>query len=768
MRSEKASLMERVAAFIVDKRNIIFLIYIAAAVFCIFSSGWVEVSDSLTKYLPESTETQIGLELMDDEFTTFGTARIVVENVSYEQAEKICADIERVPGVKEVVFDDSPEHYNRELLIVDGIAALIIVVVLLFTSKTYAEIPVLLITFGAAALLNMGTNYMMGEISFVTDSVAIVLQLAMAIDYAIILCHRYMEEHENKAAREAAIAALSKAIPEISASSLTTVSGLLALTFMQYRLGYDIGVVMIKAILLSLCSVFLLMPGLLVTFSGLIDRTHHRSFIPKVSWLGRFAYKTRFVMPPVFAILLVLGVVFSGRVNYVYSHNSVDSIRHNENQLAYQRIEELFGIDNQMAIIVPAGDYGREEKLISEVEELSRTISVTGLANIKATDEYYLTSELTPRQFAELADLDYEVAQVLYTGYAMDINEYGQVVTNLENYAVPLLDMFCYLCDKRDEVEVNIPADTEERLDELEQQINDAKLQLKSDNWSRIVLYADIPTEGEESYNYLEIIHGITARYYDEAYVVGDTTSCKDLRTSFEKDNLLISVLSVVFVISVLLFTFKSAGLPVLLILVIQGSIWINFSIPYLAGKNLFFLTYLIISAIQMGANIDYAIVISSRFMELRESLPLKKAIVESMNLAFPTIVTSGTMLASAGLIIGLVTSDETVSAIGVYLGMGTAISIMLVLFVLPQILLLGDILIRKTKFTISHGAEATTHMGIIRINGRVRGTLDGIVDAEIHGVFKGTLNAVIDMGSVEEIPEIIIPEPNRGGGEEQ
>ena len=245
MRSEKASLMERVAAFIVDKRNIIFLIYIAAAVFCIFSSGWVEVSDSLTKYLPESTETQIGLELMDDEFTTFGTARIVVENVSYEQAEKICADIERVPGVKEVAFDDSPEHYNeaaalfsvtfdgenddevsvlamdtlrdmlsvydlyvntevgnplkaiinRELLIVDGIAALIIVVVLLFTSKTYAEIPVLLITFGAAALLNMGTNYMMGEISFVTDSVAIVLQLAMAIDYAIILCNRYLEEH---------------------------------------------------------------------------------------------------------------------------------------------------------------------------------------------------------------------------------------------------------------------------------------------------------------------------------------------------------------------------------------------------------------------------------------------------------------------------------------------------------------------------------------------------------------------------------------------
>ncbi len=818
MKSRKASLMERVAAFIVDKRNIIYLIFIAAAIFCAFSSGWVEVSDSLTKYLPENTETQHGLELMNKEFTTFSTARIVVENVSYEQAEEICEKIKAVEGVKSVAFDDSPEHYseaaalfeltfdgkdedevsmramdelrellgvydlyvytnvgnplkaiiNKELLIVDGIAAIIIFVVLLFTSRTYAEIPVLLITFGAAALLNMGTNYLMGEISFVTDSVAIVLQLAMAIDYAIILCHRYMEEHEDKTAREAAIAALSKAIPEISASSLTTVSGLLALTFMQYRLGYDIGVVMIKAILLSLCSVFLLMPGLLVTFSGLIDRTHHKSFIPKVSWLGRFAYKTRFVMPPVFAILLVLGLICSNKVNYVYSHNSVDSIRHNENQLAYQRIEELFGIDNQMAIIVPAGDYEKEARLISEVEELGKTVSVTGLANIEATDDYRLTSELTPRQFAELADLDYEVAQVLYTGYAMETSEYGQVVTNLDNYSVPLLDMFGYLCEKRGEVEVNIPEDTEEKLDELEQQINDAKLQLKSEGWSRIVINADIPTEGKESYSYLEILHGILARYYDTAYVVGDTTSCKDLRASFEKDNLLISVLSVVFVISVLLFTFKSAGLPVLLILVIQGSIWLNFSVPYLEGKNLFFLTYLIISAIQMGANIDYAIVISSRFMELRESLPLKKAIIESMNLAFPTIVTSGTMLASAGLVIGLVTSDETVSAIGVYLGMGTAISIALVLFVLPQILLLGDILIRKTKFSISHGAETTTHTGIIRINGRVRGSLDGIVDAEIHGVFRGTLNAVIDMGSVEKIPEIILPEPDSGGGEEQ
>ena len=392
MRSGKASLMERVAAFIVDKRNIIFLIYIAAAVFCIFSSGWVEVSDSLTKYLPESTETQIGLELMDDEFTTFGTARIVVENVSYEQAEKICADIERVPGVKEVAFDDSPEHYNeaaalfsvtfdgenddevsvlamdtlrdmlsvydlyvntevgnplkaiinRELLIVDGIAALIIVVVLLFTSKTYAEIPVLLITFGAAALLNMGTNYMMGEISFVTDSVAIVLQLAMAIDYAIILCHRFSEERTRSGAREACILALSKSIPEIGASCLTTVGGLVAMLFMQFKIGPDMAICLIKAILFSMLSVFVVMPGLLMLFGPYMSKTKHRNFVPKISFVGRYAYKTRKIVPIVFAVVLVFAYHFQTQCPYAYGYGPIKTPVLNETQIADNMIDENF------------------------------------------------------------------------------------------------------------------------------------------------------------------------------------------------------------------------------------------------------------------------------------------------------------------------------------------------------------------------------------------------------------------------------------------
>ena len=807
-KKKQMSLMEKIASVIVDKRNILFLAFLAAAIFCAFSRNWVQVNDSLTDYLPQDTETRQGLELMEQEFVTFGTAEIMVQNITFEQAQALCEKIEQTQGVKSVEFDDSRDHYasasalfsvtfdgeendqvsidalaevreklsdydlyvsstvgnplkaviNSEMLVVDIIAVVIIVLVLLLTSKTYAEIPVLLITFGAAAILNMGTNYLMGEISFVTNSIAIVLQLALAIDYAIILCHRYMEEHENKPAREAAIIALSKAIPEISASSLTTVSGLLALSFMQYKLGYDIGVVLIKAILLSLCSVFLLMPGLLVTFSRLIDKTHHKNFVPKISFLGKAAYATRYVIPPIFSCVIVGAFIFAGRANYVYSQYSVSSIRHNDTQIADMLIEEQFGSTNQMAVIVPSGDYEREARMIENIEDLPRTVSVTGLANIEAVDGYYLTSRLTPRQFAELTDLDFEVAKVLYSGYAMEQDDYGQIATNLDNYSVPLLEMYDYLCTQKDQVSINLPQETEESMEDLEQQLNDAKLQLKSEKWSRIVLEMDLPTEGEESFEYLDILHGIIARYYDDYYLVGDTTSCSDLKASFENDNMLISILSILFVIIVLIFTFHSAGLPVLLILIIQGSIWCNFSFPYLKGNNLFFLTYLIISAIQMGANIDYAIVISSRYMELKEQMPLREAMVETLNQAFPTIITSGTMLASAGIVIGFMTSNETISAIGMYLGTGTLISIFLVMCVLPQILLLGDTIIRKTSFSINKGAAVTHKTGLIRVNGKVRGHLDGLIDAEIHGVFRGTLNAVIDVGSVEEIREELLP----------
>ena len=189
---------------------------------------------------------------------------------------------------------NSSADLQSEMLVIVIIAAVIIVVVLTLTSRSYAEVPVLIMTFGAAALLNMGTNFLCGTISFISNSVTVILQLALAIDYAIILCHRFSDEHETLPTREACIAALSKAIPEISSSSLTTISGLAALAFMHFGIGRDLATVLIKAILFSMLCVFTLMPGLLVLFSKLIDKTRHKNLIPKITAVGKFDIKTRF------------------------------------------------------------------------------------------------------------------------------------------------------------------------------------------------------------------------------------------------------------------------------------------------------------------------------------------------------------------------------------------------------------------------------------------------------------------------------------------
>lgn len=798
--SEKQSPMERLSAFIVDKRKAFYLMYIGIAIFCVFSSGWVSVNDDLTSYLPDTTETRQGLTVMDEEFVTFGTSRIMVDNIAFDRADALSEQVRAVEGVKSVEFDGSPDHYTNgaallsitydgtatdeislqaleevkallegydlyvtgdtgdsaseslaaEMQVVMLIAVVIILLVLFFTSQTYMEIPVLIMTFGMAALMNKGTNFLFGEISFISDSVAVVLQLALAIDYAIILCHRYTEERERLEAREAVVIALSKAIPEISGSSLTTISGLGAMCFMQFGIGKDLGIILMKAIVLSLLSVFTLMPGLLMSFSSLIDRTHHKNFVPQITGWGRLAVKTRFVMPPLFVVLIIGGFLFSNRCPYAYGMTGLTTIRQNDAQIAQQKVDDTFGSVNTLAVLVPQGDYEREGRLLRELEQMDETDTVLGLANVDAMDGYVLTDKLTPRQFAEMTDLDVEVARLLYSAYAVDQETYGQVVSGVDNYGVPLIDMFLYVYDMMEEGYVSLDADMTATIEDLHTQLTDAQLQLKGEHYSRLVLQLNLPEESEETFAFLDTLHSTVARYYSEgSLLVGNSTSDFDLSTSFGNDNLLISILTIVFVILVLVFTFQSAGLPVLLILVIQGSVWINFSFPYLQRQPLFFLSYLVVSSIQMGANIDYAIVIANRYVELKQTMPLKDAVIESLNEAFPTIVTSGTILASAGISIGLLSSNPAIASIGVCLGRGTLISIFLVMGILPQILMLGDIIIEKTAFTLKARLPIQSQTGNLLVNGHVRGYVSGMIDAEFSGVLHGTINAAVAAGAV-------------------
>mgnify|MGYP004597422495 FL=1 len=798
-----ATFMEKVSTFIVDKRNLIFLLTIILLVFSVFSRSWVEVENDLTAYLPDDSETKQGLNIMDEQFTTFGTAEVMVANVTPEQAAALTPKIKAVKGVQSVDYDETSAHYNdlsalysvtfaysedddacldsleavkaelsgydlyiktdlgntqqetidHEISVIMVYVAIVIVIVLLFTSETYGEVPVLILTFVVALLLNQGTNFLMGKISFISNSVTSILQLALSIDYAIIFCNRFKEEHRLLPLREAVIVALSKSIPEIGASSLTTIGGLIAMLFMQFKLGPDMALCLIKSIFFALLSAFVVMPGLLMLFGPLIDRTQHKSFVPKIPFVGKLDYATRHVVPIIFVVLAVIGYRLSSDCPYAYGYGPLTTPKLNDTQIAEQMIEDTFTSSNMLALIVPTGDYDKEAAILEELEQYDEVDSTMGLSNIEALDGYMLADKLTPRQFAELAGLDYEAAQVVYAAYAAQQSEYGQLVGNLSSYKVPLIDMFLFVCDQVDSGLVTLSSDQTQMLKDAQTQMQSAKAQLQGADYDRMLIYLTLPESGEETYAFTDKILEVAQKYYpdERVYLAGNSTNEYDFEKSFAVDNKVVSIVSILIVMVVLLFTFNSAGMPVLLILVIQGCIWLNFSIPTITGKYVFFLGYLIVSSIQMGANIDYAIVIASRYQELKGKMHHRDAIIETLNFAFPTIITSGAIMSICGFLIGSMTSEAVIACIGESLGRGTVISIIMVMFALPQILLVGSGIIDKTSFSVPSVVEKRAASGKISVNGMVHGTINGTVRGIMRATVEGDIDLNLISGSVNE-----------------
>ena len=798
-KEQQSNFMEKVAQFIVDKRNLFFLIYIAAMIFCAISMNWKKVETDITVYLNENSETRQGVDTMNEYFASFSTARVMVSNVTYADAKSLYEKIVEVEGVTMVDFANTEEYYkdanalmtvsfagtdleadtiaslnnikqilvgydyvvdttvgydqvadlNQQMMDIMGYSVVIIITALTLTSTAYLEVPVLLMTFGAAALLGMGTNFLVGKISFISDSVAMLLQLAMGVDYAIILAHRFSAEREIFAPREACIRALSKAIPEISASSLTTIGGLMALSFMDFGIGMDMAIVLIKGVLLSLLSVFTLMPGLLMLFSPLIDKTKHKKLLPDVSFIGKFCVKTRWVIAPLFVAALVVAFYLSGLCPYCYSINDIRQENMDARQSAYFKINDTFGTNNMVAILVPTGDYDAEEKIIAELEKCDGVKSVMGLANTELTDGLMLTDSLNAREFSEELGIDYDLVEMLYTLYAVEDEQYGKLVT-LENYQIPIFDLLCFVKETIQDSGMELEGEEAEMLEMLSM-LDMAKEQLQTEAYSRMVVYLELPEEGEETYAFLSKIHDIADKYYDRpVYAIGNSTSSRDLGSTFARDNLLITVLSITFVMIVLLFTFKSAGLPVLLVIVIQGSIWMNFSFPTLTGEPLYFLGYLIVSSIQMGANIDYAIVLSSHFNEQKEHLPAKEAIAVAVNKAFPTIFTSGSMMAATGFLLGAISTSPVNATMGQCIGRGTVISMILVMFVLPCVLVVGNRVIEATSFQMK-GAPITQRedIGLMRVKGSMHGYVEGYIDGEVDVVVRGRVHAAVVSGKL-------------------
>ena len=283
--------MHKLARQIVERRNLVFLFVVLATIFTVFAVKWVKVETDMTTYLPKTSETRLGLDIMEDQFTTYGSADVMVANITPDEADALSDQLTELKGVQMLDYDDTTDHYTKdsvsalysltfdypeeddqclealdrvkeyladydiyvstslgntqqetidaEVRVIMVYVAVIIVVVLIFTSQTYAEVPVLILTFVVGMILNMGTNFLLGTISFVSNSVTNILQLALSLDYAIIFCNHFKEEHQTMPLKEAVIESLSKSIPEISSSSLTTIGGLVAMLFMQFKIGAD-------------------------------------------------------------------------------------------------------------------------------------------------------------------------------------------------------------------------------------------------------------------------------------------------------------------------------------------------------------------------------------------------------------------------------------------------------------------------------------------------------------------------------------------------
>ena len=762
-------MFERISAYIVNKRKAFMVFFILAAVFSVFSSSWVKVSNKLSDYLPESTKTKQGLDIMDENFTTFGTAKVMVNNIDYEKALELSTKLKEIAGVSRVDFyDKSDSDYenkniedyykdfaalytisfedvedsklvqeaivkvreavstydnvvyttidkddakslNEDMKVIGVLVVIIIVGVLIFTSQTYAEILIFMLTFAVAILLNVGTNFIFGRISFVTKAVGVVLQLALAIDYAIILFHRFMEERQNFKAKHALINALAKAIPEISSSSLTTMAGMVALMTMQFRIGRDLGQVLLKSIIFSMISVFLFMPALIMMFEKWIKKSMHKSFVPNIEFLGKKILSVRFIIAGIFTVLVIGGIVLSGKTAYIFDPNSIKSDKKTEYIAAKEEIERHFGSSNILAVVLPKEDYIKEARLLEEISKVEGVKSVTGLANIEVGNEgeYVLTDSLKPRELAEIADVDIDLVKLVYRFYALKNEQYGAFINSIDSYKVPIINMVDFLYEQIENGGVEIDEDITENIEDIHKSITDARKQLESEKYSRFLVVWDRELEGKATFAAIDEVEGIAKNYYNEVYVVGDSSSNYEISKSFGTDNLRISIITALLVGIILLFTFQSAALPFILVLTIQGSIWVNFSLPYLANEPMFFLSYLIVSSIQMGATIDYAIVITGRYMVLREECESKnKAISRTLNEAFPTIITSGTIMAASGFVIGFLTSNATIASLGKTLGIGVLISMILAMFVLPVLLYLFDFTIDKTSFSKKNNEE--------------------------------------------------------------
>ncbi|HIU63035.1 MAG TPA: MMPL family transporter [Candidatus Caccalectryoclostridium excrementigallinarum] len=794
-KSETSGTLYRFSSFVVRARWAFIALFLVAMILCAVFIPMIEVKYDLSSYMPEDSKTNIALSLLKEQFDDKGMAYVMVKGVSEEQATELAGTIGSIDGVNMATFiPGSPTSYNEEsqsalftvilddydstegafaaveniidtldkggyenyltgqsaysyftrletedsMLKIGIVIVVAILLILLFTSRTYFELVPMLAVFGVSVLLNMGTNAIFPGISYISNLITIVLQLALSLDYSIILLHRFMEERQVYAdVKQALSVALSKGIVEILSSSLTTIAGLLALALMSLPIGVEIGLALAKGIVASLISVIFLMPALLSFSDKPLKKSEHKNFVPSVAKSSRAIVKARKVIVPLFLVIVVLAGVGQGFNTYSFNYNSGSMIVSGQDAIK----EAGFGTLNTLVVVVPReGGVEKEKQLIEAIVEDGGEFDKDGIVNDTNINAIAYTEmmgigfgdHLTKAQIqesiapllgqADLSGMGIEAEDIdAMIGVLFDDFCEQNGITPAEDTSVMVADLLDYMTDdigdnvlslmgsklfaalKQVGLDIDPSApgllDTAETFYDMLAQVRFGIDNLRSADYSRITFTLDAGVEDEASFALIDRLYAGLGEYYEEFYITGESVACYDMADYFEVDNMVVCLCTLGFILVILLFTFRNFSLPIILALAIQGGIWINFAIPFLAGNSVTFIGYLIITAIQMGATIDYAIVLTNRYRTTKHLYPDRyTAMAESENAVFSTIITSGSILTITGFALGIAASG-VVAQLGILLGIGTLASILIVLLILPSLLLVTEKLVEKTDF---------------------------------------------------------------------
>ena len=716
---------QKVAALIVRLRIPLMILMLILAVLCGTTIRSVKVNYDLISYLDDDTAAMRGLAIMNSEFSGVSGMSVALKNGTEEDAQQTASWIAALDGVmlanhdaetgvkehdggtyrlirvianadnSEAVYDaieaqlaDTPhlisggpkdnrllqQNIGREMPIVMLVSCIIVLAVLLAMSRSWLEPFIFFLIIAVSILLNMGTNWIFPSISFVTFAVAAILQLALAMDYSIMLINAFERlRAQGLAPREAMTQALADSFMPIASSALTSVAGMLALVFMSFTIGFDIGIVLAKGIVLSMLTVFLLMPGVLVACSPLLDKTAHKP--PHIS--GKLITRgARGVVPILLIALIVAGTILQFGNTYTYTVRDMDA----DSQL----VSELFGQNNQIVLLFPTDTtdegYQRQRDMLAEMQ----AIAFDGAPIVNSVQAMVTTGA----QALEYYDVP-KAAQLL--GYSeqqvqMVFNQLG-VTDNIR--ADALIERLISLAKR---FSMLVPKAAMEQLNQAETLLNTANSTFNGAHYARALLSLNLAISSPYAHDAVQQIEAILYKYYGEdGALSGMLVAMDDIATSFTGDMTRVSLITIGLVFLIVMISFRSLIIPAMLVCLIQGAVYINMAFSGLVDGSVFFMCYLICVALQMGATIDYGILLTSHYRRCRNTLPPREAVAQAMQMSLQTILTSGLALITAGFAVGKISTVFYISSIGTMLARGAVVSVLLILFLLPQLLIWLD-----------------------------------------------------------------------------